>query len=101
MYSGLECRVLFKSKHKLKHYLCEQMQDFRTAINLKRSLAKFNLARGLQIQWGLEYRTCSVFRWLSLFGSRPQPFKIRTMASLGHFIYTNKFDLYIKRPRLE
>ena len=37
---------------------------------------------------------CSVFEWSG-------PFENRTMASLGSFIYINKFSLYIKRPRLK
>ena len=52
------------------------------------------------VQWGLEYRTCSDFGWLSVFGSWSQLFKIQTMASLGHFIYKEKIYRYIKWPRL-
>ena len=37
---------------------------------------------------------CSVFEWSG-------PFEIRTMASLGRFIYINFFSLFIKQPCLE
>ena len=44
------------------------------------------------LQWGLEYRTCSVFGWSSMFGSWPQPFENRTMASLGCFYFRVKIN---------
>ena len=58
----------------------------------------------IYLQWGLEYRTCSDFEWSTKFGFRMAfGFRmvkqdgchfVRTMASLGRFIYI-KILLYI------